>query len=70
MLKRVQARISTVETQQVSTNGNVALDLRIAGKTGDQYIETMSKVCDGLRGEAFVAAPEVGFENLWKTTCY
>ena len=30
--------------------------LRIAGKTGDQSIEAMSKVCDGLRGDAFVAA--------------
>ena len=38
--------------------------LRIGGKTGDQYIEAMSKVCDGLRGEAFVAAQEVGFDNL------
>ena len=38
--------------------------LRIAGKTGDQYIEAMSKVCDGLRGDAFVAAQEVGFDNL------
>ena len=24
----------------------------------------MSKVCDGLRGDAFVAAQEVGFDNL------
>ena len=24
----------------------------------------MSKVCDGLRGYAFVAAQEVGFDNL------
>ena len=38
--------------------------LRIAGKSGDQYIEAMSKVCDGLRGDAFVAAQEVGFDNL------
>ena len=38
--------------------------LRIAGKTGDQYIEAMSKVCDGLRGDASVAAQEVGFDNL------
>ena len=30
--------------------------LRIAGKTGDQYIEAMSKVCDGLRGDASLAA--------------
>ena len=38
--------------------------IHIAGKTGDQYIEAMSKVCDGLRGDAFVAAQEVGFDNL------
>ena len=38
--------------------------LRIAGKTCDQYIEAMSKVFDGLRGDAFVAAQEVGFDNL------
>ena len=37
---------------------------RLAGKTGDQHIEAMSKVCDGLRGDAFVAAQEVGFDNL------
>ena len=37
---------------------------RIAGKTGDQYIEAMSKVFDGLRGDVFVAAQEVGFDNL------
>ena len=43
--------------------------------TGDPYIEAMSKVCDGLRGDAFVAAQEVGFDNLreiyrWKTMWY
>ena len=38
--------------------------LRIAGKTGDQYIDAMSKVFDGLRGDAFVAAQEVGLDNL------
>ena len=38
--------------------------LRLAGKSGDQYIEAMSKVCDGLRCDAFVAAQEVGFDNL------
>ena len=38
--------------------------LRIAGKTGDQYIAAMSKVCDGLRGDAIVAAQEVGFDHL------
>ena len=38
--------------------------LRIAGKSGDQYIEEMSKVGDGLRGDALVAAQEVGFDDL------
>ena len=38
--------------------------LRIACKTRDQDIEAMSKVCDGLRGDAFVAAQEVCFDNL------
>ena len=38
--------------------------LRIAGKTGVQYIEAMSIVSDGLRGDAFVVAQEVGFDNL------
>ena len=33
----------------------------MAGKTGHQNIEAMSKVCDG---DAFVAAQEVGFNNL------
>ena len=38
--------------------------LRVVGKAGDQYIEALSKVVDGLRGDAFVAAQEVGFDNL------
>ena len=38
--------------------------LRIDGNTGDQCIEAMSKVCGGLRGDAFVAAQEVGLDNL------
>ena len=44
-------------------NGNFALD----GKTGDQYIEATSKVCDGLRGDSFVVAQGVGFDNLCET---
>ena len=56
---------SIAETQQVFTYGNFALDrLRVAGKTGDQDIEAVSTVCDGLRGDAFVAAQEVGFDSL------
>ena len=38
--------------------------LRVAGEIDDQYIEAMSKVWDGLRGDALVAAREVGFDNL------
>ena len=38
--------------------------LRIAGQSGDRYIEAVSKVCDGLRRDAFVAAQEVGLDNL------
>ena len=34
--------------------------LRIAGKSGDQHIEAVSKVCDGLRGDALVASKEAG----------
>ena len=41
--------------------------LRIGGKSGDQYIDALSKVCDGLRGDAFVAAQEVVFDNLCET---
>ena len=44
MLKCVLAHISTLETQQVSTNGNFALD-------------------DALL-DAFVAAQEVGFDDV------
>ena len=38
--------------------------LRIAGEIDDQYIEAMSKVWDGLRGDAFVAAREFGLVFL------
>ena len=38
--------------------------LRIAGKTGHQDIEAMPKDCDGVRGDAFVTAQQVGFDNL------
>ena len=38
--------------------------LHTAGNTGDQYIEAMSKVCDGLLGDAFVAAQENVSNNL------
>ena len=38
--------------------------LRTAGKSGDQHIDAMSKLFDGPRGDAFVAAQEVGFDTL------
>ena len=39
--------------------------LRIAGKSGEHYMEAMDKVCDGLRGDAFVVQ-KVGFDNLFE----
>ena len=67
-LKHVQLHISTTEIQRGDAPSfrewEFRTRLRIAGKTGDQYIEAMSKVCDGLRGDAFVAAQEVGFGTL------
>ena len=62
-LKHVQVHASTAFTQQVFTCG-LRTRLRIAGKIGDQHIEAMSKVCDGLRGDALVAVQEVGFDTL------
>ena len=31
----------------------------------DKYAEVMSKVVDGLRGDAFIIAKEVGLEKIW-----
>ena len=45
-------------------NWNFPLDYTSPGKPGDQYIEAMSKVCAGLRGDAIIAAQEAGFDNL------
>ena len=39
--------------------------MRTKGLKDDRYVEAASKVVDGLRGDAFVVAQEVGFENLW-----
>ena len=38
--------------------------LRIAGKTGEHYVDAVSKIVDGLRGDAFVVAQEVCLESL------
>ena len=65
MLKVVQAHVSTVDAASFH-EWEFRTRLRIAGKTGDHCFEAMSKVCDGLRGDPFVVAQEVGFENLCK----
>ena len=41
--------------------------LRVKGKKEEYYAEAMSKVVDGLRGDAFVIAQQVGLENLWQS---
>ena len=56
--------ISITEMQRIFHECEFRTRLRIAGKNGDQHVEAMSKVFDGLRGDAFVAAEEVGFDNL------
>ena len=64
MLKLFQVHTSIAGTQQVSTSGNFALDFASLEKLAiKKYIEAMSKVCDGLRGDASVAAQEIGFDN-------
>ena len=35
-------------------------------KDPDRYSEAMSKIIDGLRGNAFIVAQGVGLENLWQ----
>ena len=64
MLKHLQVHTSPTEMQRVSTSGNFALDFAWLVKTRDQFIEAVSKVCDGLLGDAFVATQEVGLDNL------
>ena len=38
--------------------------LRSRGKRGDFYIDAVSRITEGLRGDAFIVAQEVGFEQL------
>ena len=40
--------------------------LRVAGKTGEHFTDAVSKVVDGIRGDAFVVAQEVGLEALYE----
>jgi len=39
--------------------------LRSKGKRGDFYVDSVSRITEGLRGDAFIVAQEVGLENLW-----
>ena len=39
--------------------------LRVKAKKDEFYAEAMSKVVDGLRGDTFVIAQEVGLDLLW-----
>ena len=45
----------------------IGLRMKAAGTDERFYAEAMSKVIDGLRGEAFIIAKETGLENLWET---
>ena len=38
--------------------------LRSRGKRGDFYIDAVSRITEGLRGDAFIVAQEVGLEQL------
>ena len=40
--------------------------LRCANKHGEHYTDAVSKLVDGIRGDAFVVAQEVGMEHLFE----
>ena len=40
--------------------------LRMKGVSAESYANVMSKVIDGLRGDAFTVATTVGLESLWQ----
>ena len=42
------------------------LRIRAAGDDPKFYAEAMSKVVDGLRGEAFIVAKEIGLDKIWE----
>ena len=42
------------------------LRAKAAGREPDKYADAMSRVVDGLRGEAFTIAKEVGLDRLWQ----
>ena len=41
------------------------LRVKTAGTDSEKYVDAMSRVVDGLRGDAFIIAKEVGLERLW-----
>ena len=43
------------------------LRLKAAGGDDNRYAEQMSKVVDGLQGDAFTTARELGLEKLWQS---
>ena len=40
--------------------------LRVSQKKADAYVEAVNKVVEGLRGDAFIVAQEVGLDTLWQ----
>ena len=42
------------------------LRARAAGTDPVKYADTMSRIVDGLRGEAFIAAKDIGVDRLWQ----
>ena len=42
------------------------LRVKAAGTDPTQYADVMSRVVDGLRGEAFITAKEIGTDRLWQ----
>ena len=40
--------------------------LRCANKHGEHYTDAVSKIVDGIRGDAFVVAQEVGLDSLFE----
>ena len=44
----------------------IRLRVKAAGQDPSKYAEAVSKVVEGLRGDAFIVAKEVGLESLWQ----
>ena len=41
--------------------------LRVQGLNDDRYVKAIRGIIDGLRGDAFVVAQEVGLDILWNS---